>query len=202
MQTRKLFSVLMLLLFAFAANAQEGYKVGNTVASFKLKNVDGQMVSLEEYTANQKGAIVIFTCNHCPYAKAYEKRIIELDNMMRPKGFPVIAVNPNTQTVDADSYEAMQKVAEVKEYPFPYLADDDQRIAQRFGAKKTPHVYLLQKDGDELKVVYIGAIDNNARNADEADEHYVQDAVSNLLEGKVVSPKEVPAVGCTIKWAK
>lgn len=202
MQTRNLFSLLFLFLFALTAHAQKGYQVGNTVAPFELKNVDGKTLSLQDYTADQKGAIVIFTCNHCPYAKAYEKRIIELDNTMRPKGFPVIAVNPNTQTVEADSYAAMQKVAEVKNYPFPYLADDDQGIARRFGAKKTPHVYVLERDGDDLNVAFIGTIDNNARNAEQADKHYVQDAINNLLDGKVVNPKEVPAVGCTIKWAK
>lgn len=206
MQTQKM-SFIISLLFAgllsvASAWAQDGYKVGSTVEDFTLKNVDGQMITLSEYLSDQKGAIVIFTCNHCPYAKAYEARIMELDKMFRDKGYPVVAINPNTQTVKDDSFEAMQKVAEVKGYSFPYLADDDQSVARNFGAMKTPHVYLVQKADEAMEVAFIGAIDNSPRNAEGADKFYVQDAVNSLLQGKVVTTKEVPAVGCTIKWSK
>ncbi|MGF1533175.1 MAG: thioredoxin family protein [Bernardetiaceae bacterium] len=205
MQTRK-FSFVLALFFALgftaATFAQTGYKVGSNVDNFTLKNVDGQMIDFNAYLKDHKGAIVIFTCNHCPFAKAYESRIIELDKELRPLGYPVIAINPNTKTVDDDSFEAMQKVAEVKGYPFPYLADDDQKVAEAFGAQKTPHVYIVQKSGKGSQVAFIGTLDNSPRDAAKADKHYVKDAVNSLLKGKVVNPKEVPAVGCTIKWAK
>ncbi|MEM6298648.1 MAG: thioredoxin family protein [Bacteroidota bacterium] len=179
-----------------------GYTIGDIVADFELKNVDEKMVGLTDYTANQKGAIVIFTCIHCPYAKAYEERIIELDKQFRDKGYPVIAINPNTETVADDSFENMQKIVELNQYPFPYLADDDQSVAKAFGATKTPHVYVLSKEEGGLSVEFIGAIDDSARDAEGAKKFYVADAVNSLLAGKVVNKKEVPAVGCTIKWSK
>ncbi len=179
-----------------------GYEIGDIVANFELKNVDDKMLNFADYTANQKGAVVIFTCIHCPFAKAYEQRIIELDKQFRDKGFPVIAINPNTETVADDSFENMKKIVEIKEYPFPYLADDDQSVAHAFGATKTPHVYVLNKEEGGMSVEFIGAIDDSARDPEGAKKHYVADAVNSLLAGKVVNKKEVPAVGCTIKWSK
>src|SRR5690606_4664699 len=109
-----------------------------------------------------KGYILIFTCNHCPFAKMYEDRIIDLHNKYAPKGFPVIAINPNDPTiVPDDSFENMQKRAEKKDYPFPYLFDETQSTAKAYGAEKTPHVYVLEKKGNDFYVQYVGAIDNN-----------------------------------------
>ena len=177
----------------------QGYEVGDYATDFKLRNVDGEYVSLEDYN-DAKGFIVIFTTNHCPYAVAWEDRIIALDKMYKAKGYPVVAINPNSaDAYPADSYDKMIERAEDKGFTFPYLHDEKQEIYKIYGATKTPHVYVLNKEQDKLKVAYIGAIDNNYRNAEEADEHYVRDAVNNLLAGKDPDPDFTRAIGCGIK---
>src|SRR6187551_1121107 len=116
---KRLLIIAALALFSTAVFAQ-GYKVGDKATDFKLKNVNGKQVSLADYKS-AKGFIVVFTCNHCPYAKAYEQRILGLDKMYASKGYPVIAINPNdTKAVPDDSYENMVSVAKAKGYTFPY----------------------------------------------------------------------------------
>jgi len=179
-----------------------GYQIGSEVSDFSLKNVDGKMVSLADFN-DAKGFIVVFTCNTCPYAKMYEQRTEDLNQMYASKGYPVIAINPNdvTQQPD-DSYAKMIERSNEKKYTFPYLYDESQAIATQFGASRTPHVYILTKDDSKLKVAYIGAIDNNAKDAGDADVKYVEDAVNGLLTGKKVETDFTKAVGCTIKWKK
>lgn len=176
-----------------------GYGIGDTAQDFKLKNVDDNFVSLSSIPG-AKGYIVVFTCNHCPYAKAYEQRIIELHQKYAPLGFPVLAINPNDKDVQpADSFENMKKRAKEKKYPFPYLYDETQEVAKAFGATRTPHVYVL----DHSKVVrYIGAIDDNSEDAASVQERYVGAAVDALLAGQEVATKETKAIGCGIKWKK
>lgn len=194
-------SILAVIISIGFASAG-GYKIGDKATDFKLKNVDGNMVSMADYK-DARGFIVVFTCNHCPVSKKYEQRIIDLDNAYSPKGFPVIAINPNDKDVQpADSYEEMVKLAAKKEYPFPYLYDETQEVAKAYGATRTPHVFILSKEKGDLVVEYIGAIDNNSKSADAADEKYVEDAVDALLDGNDVALTYTKAVGCTIKWAK
>jgi peroxiredoxin len=185
--------------FTFAVSA---YKVGDKAEGFTLKNVDGKMVSLADYK-KAKGFIVVFTCNHCPYAKAYEQRIIDLDKKYAAKGYPVIAINSNdaVQYPD-DSFENMAKRAKDKKYSFPYLYDESQDIAKKFGALKTPHVYILKKDKETLKVEYIGAIDDNSEDAAQVKVKYAENALEELLAGKEVTTKETKAIGCGIKFKK
>jgi len=185
-----------------AAPTAGGYEVGDKATDFTLKNVDGSMVSMADY-GDAKGFIVIFTCNHCPYSVAYEDRIIDLDNMYRPLGYPVIAVNPNDPDVQPeDSFDKMIERAEEKEFPFPYLFDDGQKIYPQYGATRTPHVYVLEKEQGDLIVRYIGAIDNNYGDADAADEKYVADAVDALLAGSRPEVSSTKAIGCSIKKKK
>ncbi len=143
-----------------------GYEVGDVATDFKLKNVDGKMVSLSDYP-DAKGFIVIFTCNHCPYSVAYEDRIIEMDKEYKEKGYPVIAINPNDpEQYPTDSYEAMKVRAKEKNFTFPYLFDEGQKIYPQYGATRTPHVFLLNKEEKGLVVKYIGAIDDNYTDAE------------------------------------
>jgi len=182
------------------ANNSEGYEIGSVATDFSLKNVDGNMVSMADYD-DAKGFIVIFTCNHCPYAQMYEQRIIDLHNKYAAKGYPVIAINPNDPVRQPeDSFEKMVERAEEKGYPFPYIFDNTQEVATAYGATRTPHVYLLNKESKGLVVKYIGAIDNNYKNALEATEKYVENAVDALINGKKVSTENTKAIGCTIKW--
>jgi len=177
----------------------QGYQTGDNATDFRLRNVDGKYVSLSDYP-DAKGFIVIFTTNHCPYAIAYEDRIIDLDNKYKSMGYPVIAINPNSaEAYPEDSYDKMIVRAEKRGFTFPYLLDEKQEIYKIYGATKTPHVYVLKKEPYNLKVTYIGAIDNNYRDAEQADEHYVQNAVNSLLAGKDPDPDFTRAIGCGIK---
>ena len=199
---KKTFLFLLMAAIAMSFSLEStggGYKIGDKAQDFSLKSVNGKMVSLAGIK-NAKGYIVVFTCNECPYAKAYEQRIIELDKKYAPLGFPVVAINSNDKDVQpGDSYPNMKKLSKKKKYPFPYLYDESQAVAKAFGATRTPHVYVLDK---ELVVRYIGAIDDNSEDPSLAKEKYVGTAVDALLAGKDISVKETKAIGCGIKWRK
>ncbi|MDR6463805.1 thioredoxin family protein [Chryseobacterium sediminis] len=180
----------------------KGYEVGNEAADFKLKNIDGKMVSLSDFKS-AKGFIVVFTCNHCPYAKKYEDRIIELDKKYKAQGYPVIAINPNDPNVQPeDGYQQMIERAKQKGFTFPYLVDEGQKIYPQYGATKTPHVFVLKKENGKNIVKYIGAIDNNYDNPNDVSEYYVQDAVNALIKDEPVKMTKTVAIGCTIKVKK
>jgi peroxiredoxin len=183
--------------------AKEPYKAGDLATDFNLKNLNGKNISLSQFE-DAKGFIVVFTCNTCPVVKQYEQRIVDLHDKFAAKGYPVVAINSNDRNVSpGDSYEEMQKLARSKGYKFEYLYDESQEIAKEYGATNTPHVYVLSKqDGDDLRIEYVGAIDNNADDASKADKHYVQDAVNALLKGDQVPVAGTKAVGCGIKWKK
>ena len=195
-----------MFMFAFAVTAismvsAQGYKVGDKATDFRLKNVDGNYVSMSDYP-EAKGFVIIFTCNHCPYAVAYEDRIIELDSKYRPKGFPVIAINPNDPAAEPrDSYELMQVRAREKGFTFPYLFDDGQKVYPVYGATRTPHIYLLNRVGSDLVVAYIGAIDDNYRDASAVEDPFLANAIDALLAGQKPDPDFTRAIGCTIKVA-
>lgn len=191
--------LLALAALAFRTAATSGYAVGDTAADFNLKNVDGTMHSLAGIKG-AKGYIVVFTCNACPYAQAYEDRIIALDKKYAALGFPVVAINPNDKTIQpGDSFDKMKERAKAKKYPFVYLYDETQEVAKTYGAARTPHVYVL----DAARTVrYIGAIDDNSEDPDAVKEKYVENAVDALLAGKDVPVKETKAIGCTIKWKR
>ncbi|UUC44253.1 thioredoxin family protein [Flavobacterium cerinum] len=176
-----------------------GYKVGDVATDFSLKNVDNKKVALADFKA-AKGFIVVFTCNHCPYAQAYEDRIVALDKKYKKLGYPVIAINPNNPAKQKDdSFELMQVRAKEKNFTFPYLFDDGQKIYPQYGATKTPHVYVLQKTKGGNVVKYIGAIDDNYSDANAVKEKYVENAVDALLKNKDIAVKETKAIGCSIK---
>ncbi len=180
----------------------KGYEIGDEATDFKLKNVDGKMVSLSDFKT-AKGFIVIFTCNHCPYAKKYEDRIIELDKKYKSQGYPVIAINPNDPSVQPeDNYQKMIERAKQKGFTFPYLVDEGQKIFPQYGATKTPHVFLLQKENGKNIVKYIGAIDNNYENPKDVSEYYVQDAVNALIKNEPIKMTKTVAIGCTVKVKK
>lgn len=198
-----------LLFFAFVAVTSifsgllaQGYKVGDVATDFKLKNIDGNMVSLSDYK-DAKGFIVVFTCNHCPFAIAYEDRINALDAKYKNEGYPVIAINPNDPAVSRkDNFEGMIAKANEKSFSFPYLFDDGQKIYPQYGATKTPHVFVLQKVKKKLVVKYIGAIDNNYKDASDVSEKYVELAVDALLAQKDIAQTTTAAIGCSIKTKK
>jgi peroxiredoxin len=203
MKKTTLFSVAVLMLSMALLSTRfvsDGYRVGDTVQDFKLKNVDGKTVSLADQK-EAKGFIVAFTCNTCPVAKAYEDRIIALNEQFAPKGYPVVAILSNdAQSSPGDSYSAMQQRAKAKDYAFPYLHDESQAVARTFGVTNTPHIFVVKKEGNQYKVAYIGAIDNNQRDGSTATKKYVEEAVNEVLAGKSVTTPTARAIGCGIKW--
>jgi peroxiredoxin len=188
-----------LVFFSFSDTPLKGYDIGSMATDFNLKNIDDKMVSLKDYK-DAKGFIVIFTCNHCPYAVAYEDRIIALDKKYKSKGYLVIAINPNDpKKQKEDSFELMKVRAKEKGFTFPYLFDDGQKIYPQYGATKTPHVYILQKSEKGNVVKYIGAIDDNYGDESAVKEKYVENALDALLQNKEVKVTTTKAIGCSIK---
>lgn len=193
--------ILITLMLAMSPlNAQNvGYDIGDTATDFKLENIDNTFISLSDFE-NAQGFIVIFTCNTCPYAVAYEDRIEALNKKYASKGFPVIAIMPNNTDIKPDdSLEAMKKRAQEKGFTFPYLIDINQDIFPQYGAKKTPHVYILAKENNENIVKYIGAIDDNYKDANLVKTKYVEDAIEALLKNEAIPTTQTKAIGCSIK---
>ncbi len=176
-----------------------GYQPGDVATDFSLLSTDGQKVSMSDYP-EAKGFIIIFTCNHCPFAIKYEDRLNDIANRYGALGYQLIAINPNDPEVQpADSYELMKVRAEEKGFTFPYLIDEGQKIYPQYGATKTPHVYLLDKN---RVVKYVGAIDDNVNNPEEVEERYLENALLSLENGENPIPNFTKAVGCSIKVKK
>jgi peroxiredoxin len=187
------------ILFGLELFAQDAYQIGDIADDFELKNIDDKKVSLSHYD-KAKGFIVIFTCNHCPYSILYEDRIIALDKKYKTLGYPVVAINPNDPEVQPeDSFDNMKVRAIEKGFTFPYLFDEGQKVYPKFGATRTPHVFLLNKESGGLIVKYIGAIDDNSKNVDDVKIKYLEDAVDALLAGKNPTTNFTKAIGCSIK---
>ncbi len=194
--------LIVVLISAFTANKKvvtDGYDIGDIATDFELMNVDGNTVSLSDY-ADAKGFIITFTCNTCPFAVAYEDRVIALHEKYASQGYPVIAIMANNPDVKpGDNFEAMIARAKSKGFTFPYLLDHGQEIYPQYGATKTPHMFILEKTDRGNVVRYIGAIDNNYKDATRVTEKYVEDAVDALLAGGLVERAETKAIGCSIK---
>ncbi|WP_199141525.1 thioredoxin family protein [Pedobacter sp. ASV12] len=190
------------VMLGITTNAQTGYQVGSLASDFNLRNVDGKNVSLANYK-DAKGYIVVFTCNTCPVAKAYQDRVEALNKLYATKGYPVIAINTNDPAASpGDSYEKMQERAKEKKISHAYLEDPNHVYTKKYGALKTPHVFVLQKTANGNEVAYIGAIDNDQEETNAQRDNYVQNAVNLLLQGKKPTVTYTKAIGCSIKWKK
>ncbi|WP_323755574.1 thioredoxin family protein [Roseivirga sp.] len=196
----KAFVISFLFIVGGLNQTPQGVKIGGTAPDFNLKNIDGKMVSLNT-NKSAKGYIIVFTCNTCPYSDMYEDRVIALHRKYAAMGYPVIAIQPNNPKISTgDSYSKMKERANDKEFPFAYLIDtDSQETTAAYGATNTPQVYVLNKERQEFRVAYIGAIDNNSRNPESATKRYVESAVDALLNGLSVETNSTKAIGCTIK---
>lgn len=194
-------TVVALLFINAKLNQETGYDIGSNAKNFSLPNINGKMVSLTDFK-DAKGIVVVFTCNTCPYAKAYEQRIIDLDKKYASQGFPVVAINPNdVGQQPGDSMQEMAKRAKEKGYTFPYLRDDSQEVTKMYGATKTPHIYLLSNNNGVYTVEYIGALDDSPREEGDVTARYVEDAIAALMKGQKPTITNKRAIGCTIKWS-
>lgn len=170
---------------------------GDLAPSFELPGVDGKSHALDHY-ADKEALVVVFTCNHCPYAKAYESRLVALQDTFGSQGVQVIAINPNEdKNYPEDSFENMVTRAQTAGFNFPYLRDESQSIAQAYGAERTPHVFVFDKG---RKLAYTGAIDDNWKDAAAVEKTPLANALKNLLAGNQPDEPSTFAIGCSIKW--
>jgi len=167
--------------------------LGSPLPNFQLKNTDEKMYTPEDFT-HAKVLVIVFTCNHCPYAQAVEKRLLEFHKKYAGKNVQLVCINANdAENYPDDSFENMQK----KKYPFPYLYDGTQNVARIFQAQCTPDIYLYDEN---QKLAYHGRFDDNWQDETAVTTHDLEDAVKSLLAGKKPNADQKPSMGCSIKW--
>ena len=195
------FTMLLVIGRVIAADTlPPGVTIGDKAPDFSARNVDGKTVSLASFR-NAKGVIIVFMANHCPFSTAYEDRIIALHKKYAPEGWPVLGISSSDATEEPeDSFEKMKARATEKEYPFPYVYDSTQAIAHAYGARRTPHVFLLHNTKTGFVVEYIGAVDDNPRDAEAVEQKFVENAVADLTHGTTPRQAITKAIGCTIIW--
>ncbi|MCS7238326.1 MAG: thioredoxin family protein [Thermoguttaceae bacterium] len=184
------------LVIAACTQAQEirGVKIGDPAPDWKdIEGVDGKKHSLSDYK-DAKVIVLVCTCNHCPVAVAYEDRLIQFQKDYKDKGVQLIAFNVNN--IPEDRLDKMIERAKQKGFNFPYIYDPTQKMARDYGARVTPHFFVLDQ---ERKVRYIGSMDDN-QNPAKVTRNYLRDAVDAILAGKPVPVPETKAFGCTVKY--
>src|SRR5262245_56080362 len=186
------------LAAAVSLSAAYALGIGDKAPStaVKMKNVDGREISIKD-AKGEKGTLVVFSCNHCPYVKAWQERIASIGNAAMERSIGVIVINSNDPKAYAeDGYEEMRQRAGQLRFNFPYVVDKTSDVARNFGATRTPESFLFAPDGT---LVYHGAIDD-AQKPDDVQQHYLKDAIDALVAGKAVAVKETKSVGCSIKF--
>lgn len=194
-------SIITIGLLVSLAATFPGYQTGNRIDNFTLTNtVTNQPVSLSDF-AREKGVVIIFTSNYCPYAKLYEGRITALASEFDGQGMKFLLINSNTSADDVeDTVEEMAKYAREKGWRIPYLADKEHKVSQMFGATKTPEAFVLQNTGNGAFILkYRGAIDDNPQVASAVSTSYLRDAVAAVLNKKNLGLVEKRPTGCMIK---
>jgi peroxiredoxin len=175
----------------------ETLKIGSVAPDFNLPGIDGHSYSLSYFNGG-KGFIIIFSCNHCPYVRAYENRIKEIQSGYSKKGICIFVINSNdSDQYEDDSFENMKIRAQEMAFNFPYLRDEDQNVAKAYGATHTPEIFLFD---NQRKLVFHGKIDDNWRDESKVKSMYLRNAIEELIDGKEISVPETFTIGCTIKW--
>ena len=200
---RKLLAIALVVTMGFNAEAgkSETLALGAEARAtdLEMKGTDGKMYTLDS-VRGEKGTLVIFSCNSCPWAVKWESRVASIGNAYRGRGFGVIVINPNDPArVAEDSFDEMVTRAKTLSYGFPYVVDPESQVARAFGASRTPEVFLFNAKG---KLAYHGAIDDNASDANAVEAAYLKDALNALLAGKDISISETKALGCSIKFSE
>ncbi len=174
-------------------------EIGQKLFNFTLKGTNNR--NYDKYTfADRTALVLIVTCNHCPYARAYWDRLVRLYNQYEHDNLMILAINPNDpEQYPADSFEEMKKLKKELKLPFPYLYDEDQSVAKKLGATRTPEAFVFNS---KRELVYQGAIDDNWENPHMVMRVYLEDAIEYTLDGMEPDYSEIPAVGCSVKWKK
>lgn len=184
----------------FAQNNIKSIEIGTAIpmANQSMKSVTGKDVTLSG-SKTDKGLIVMFSCNTCPYVVKSQARTKEVMAYAKAKGLGMVIVNSNeAKRSDDDSYKAMEKYAKKQGYNVPYVVDDNSAMANTFGATRTPEVFLFDASG---KLVYKGAMEDNPTNPSESQNLFLKDAIDNMLSGNTIDPNSTKSIGCTIKRA-
>ena len=172
-------------------------KLGNKAPAFALPGVDDKRHAMADY-ADKAAVVVIFSCNHCPYVRAWEDRMVQIQADYAGQGVQLIAINANDAIkYPADSFPQMKERAQAKGFNFPYLYDETQEVARAYGAQRTPEVFLFDNN---RALRYHGVIDDNYDDPSAVRTHYLRQALDAVLANQVPPTAETPAVGCTIKW--
>lgn len=171
--------------------------LGRALPAFELPGVDGRTYSNKDFS-DAKALLIMFICNHCPYVKAVEDRLIELGKKVQPKGAKLVAICANDPAeYPEDGFPHLKARWESKKYPFPYLHDETQTTAKAFGAVCTPDFFLFDKS---RRLVYRGRLDDSWKNPAKVQRRELEEAVLAVLDGNVPSPEQIPSMGCSIKW--
>ena len=195
------FFLLLISLYSFSGNNKAPVSlIGNTVNDFSLRNIDNKNISLNDFK-NAKGFIIVFTCNHCPFAKLYPERLIMLSEKYKSLHVPLIAINSTDSLVyEEETFAEMVKKVKEKGFNFPYLQDNTQAVAKNFGAEKTPHAFVIWKENNQWIIKYKGAIDDNGAEPKKVAHAYVEEAVDALMHSKTIAVTETRSIGCAIKF--
>jgi glutathione peroxidase-family protein len=202
LKTSIISSSIIVMIFVLQSFGNETTSVANTISDFTLQNVDGKNISLKDYP-DAKGFIIVFTCNSCPFAKLYTGRMNDLYEKYKSQDIPLLAINSLDTTLFAnESFAAMKEHAKSAGFNFPYLHDPMQVILKDFKADRTPEAFIIWKENNRWKIEYSGAIDDNGAEPDKVTQHYVTNAIDELIAGKQVTTAETHSVGCSIFYRK
>jgi len=175
-----------------------GTAIGSYAPDFELPGADGSVHHLARYLETYRAVAVVFICNHCPYVKLYVERLKQIQTDFQDQGVTLIGINPNdAEQFPEDSFDKMKEFVVSQGLNFPYLRDETQDVANSFGAKKTPHVFLLNQTG---VLCYSGAVDDNANQPNAVQIQYLRDAIAQVLAGDSVKTTSTDPVGCSVKW--
>ena len=172
-------------------------RIGEKAIDFSLPGIDGANHALEEY-AGKNAIAVIFSCNHCPYVRAWEDRIVQIQADYAPRSVQLVAINANDASkYPEDSFSKMKERAREKHFNFPYVRDESQEVARAYGAERTPEVFLFDRT---RTLRYHGVIDDNYDDPAAVKVNYLRDALDAVLSGRQPPTADTNPVGCTIKW--
>jgi peroxiredoxin len=180
-----------------ALTYSQGLPIGTHAPAFELPGTDGNTYHLKSFR-DANILVMVFTCNHCPYAQASEQRLIDIQNDFAGKGVQLVLINPNDDTAyPDDSFEHMVQRAKERNYPFPYLRDETQKVAREYNAACTPDIYVFDK---ERALRYNGRIDDNWKEPDKVTRHELREVLDSIIEGREIPFEQKPSMGCSIKW--
>jgi thioredoxin-related protein len=194
--TAAIFMLVTMLTTAFTLSDPLPIGAALPMADTKLQDVSGNLVMMKE-VKKDNGLLVMFSCNTCPFVIKNQERTVAVCNWAQKMNIGVVVLNSNeAQRNDEDSFEAMQNYAKEQKYNWNYAVDANNAVADAFGANRTPECFLFDKD---LKLVYHGAIDDNASDASNVTRNHLQEAINELAAGKTITQNSSRSVGCTIK---